>query len=142
MIAFWSLLNEDPLTGSQPICSRTHGSMRQSWASVTREVLSSEPMKGLLSIAQSSGINSDPHQSSCGSYGITNKSYRKRRTLVVAAITRWGTQLQMIDSVLAHEERVENGRAMIRSKLRKTDSDGWHRVVANTSDWTLKDAAV
>lgn len=93
MIAFWSLLNEDPLTGSQPICSRTHGSMRQSWASVTREVLSSEPMKGLLSIAQSSGINSDPHQSSCGSYGITNK-------LVVAAITRWGTQLQMIDSVL------------------------------------------
>ncbi|CCE29600.1 uncharacterized protein CPUR_03447 [Claviceps purpurea 20.1] len=35
-----------------------------------------------------------------------------------------------------------NGRAMIRSKLRKTDSDGWHRVVTNTSDWTLKDAAV
>ncbi|KAG6319869.1 hypothetical protein E4U44_006649 [Claviceps purpurea] len=43
---------------------------------------------------------------------------------------------------LVPSANIQNGRAMIRSKLRKTDSDGWHRVVANTSDRTLKDAAV
>ncbi|KAG6111438.1 hypothetical protein E4U14_002477 [Claviceps sp. LM454 group G7] len=93
-------MNRDPLTAHIfTIPCDSHGLQL-----LVKDIVSSEPIKSLISKAQLvvNKLRSSPKQLSL----LREKSYTTRRTLIVAAITRWGTQLQMIDSVLGNESQL------------------------------------